>query len=229
MSAGQVQVEGVLHPCWMHLGGSQPLPANPRPVLTGCDERVSLRCPATGIDKFTAVSNWNSATLCIFLNRTFKYVEESWMQAVWMVRVEGWSRCIVRFWCFQRAVFWTLKIKSCSIADLQKWSNSFQEYVNNRNQYFISMFDVYQLCRLQKTSSMLCCGHFKHKSTGSPFASFGQEPLQTVCLFLSTGVQATYLYRGRGSLQECSGPAGASEPILGGQRWEWCRKGKLTE
>lgn len=69
---------------------------------------------------------------------------------------------------------------------------------------------------------------FQHKSTGSLSASFGQEPLQTVCLFLSTGVQATYLYRGRGSLQECSGPAGASEPILGGQRWEWCRKGKLT-
>lgn len=74
------------------------------------------------------------------------------------------------------------------------------------------MSDVYQPCRVLKCRKHPPC----------------RELLQTVCIFLSTGVQTTYLYCGGGSLQECSGSAGASEPILGGQRWERCRKGKPT-
>lgn len=80
------------------------------------------------------------------------------------------------------------------------------------NILLISMSDVYQPCRVLKCRKHPPCW----------------ELLQTVCIFLSTGVQTTYLYCGGGSLQECSGPAGASEPILGGQRWERCRKGKPT-
>lgn len=49
MPAGQVQCEGVLHPCWLHLGGSEPLSANPGPLLSGCDEGVSLCSSAPGI------------------------------------------------------------------------------------------------------------------------------------------------------------------------------------
>lgn len=45
MSAGQIQHENVLHSRRMHLGGSQPVPANPRPVHVGRDEGVPL-CPA---------------------------------------------------------------------------------------------------------------------------------------------------------------------------------------
>lgn len=54
MPAGQVQCEGVLHQCWVHLGGSESLPANPRPLLSGCDEGVSLCSSAPGIYKVTA-------------------------------------------------------------------------------------------------------------------------------------------------------------------------------
>lgn len=52
MSAGQVQHEDVLHSCWMHLGGSQPVPANPRPVHVERDEGVPLCSPASGMVYF---------------------------------------------------------------------------------------------------------------------------------------------------------------------------------
>ena len=47
----------------------------------------------------------------------------------------------------------------------------------------------------------------------------------TNALLLSAGGQAPYLHRGRGGLQECSGSAGAREPVPGGQWREWGRKG----
>lgn len=65
MSAGQVQYEGVLHPRWLHLGGSEPLPAHPGPLLSGCDEGVSLRSSASGI--YCSLANRTEVLQCIFL------------------------------------------------------------------------------------------------------------------------------------------------------------------
>lgn len=48
MSAGQVQIEVVLHPCWMHRGGPEPISASSTPVFTRRNEGVSLCSPATG-------------------------------------------------------------------------------------------------------------------------------------------------------------------------------------
>lgn len=56
MSSGPIQCEAVLHPCWLHLSGSQPLPANPRPLLFGRDEGISLCSSAPGIYEATAAS-----------------------------------------------------------------------------------------------------------------------------------------------------------------------------
>lgn len=64
MSAGQIQHEDVLHSCWMHLGGSQPVPANPRPVHAGRDEGVPLCCPASGMAHFMLFLK--IAYICIF-------------------------------------------------------------------------------------------------------------------------------------------------------------------
>lgn len=48
MSAGQVQIEVILHTCWMHHGGSEPISASSTPVFTRRNEGVSLCSPATG-------------------------------------------------------------------------------------------------------------------------------------------------------------------------------------
>lgn len=59
VSAGQVQYECVLHPRWLHLGGSKPLPARSGPLLSGCDEGVSSRFSASGIySSLTNTGQW---------------------------------------------------------------------------------------------------------------------------------------------------------------------------
>lgn len=63
MPAGQVQREGVLHPCWLHFGGSEPIWADPRPLLAGCDEGVSRRSSASGNKVITVA--------CVFFSRGF--------------------------------------------------------------------------------------------------------------------------------------------------------------
>ena len=109
----------------------------------------------------------------------------------------------------------------------------------NTDQYLISMSDVYQFCRVLKCKNQKpCCSvvtslpclpsfvknRFKVKlikldppeaTNGSPRSQ--ESDIEEVCVFLSTGVQTTHLYCGGRSLQECSGPVGASEPIVGGQ------------
>lgn len=90
MPAGQVQCEGVLHPCWLHVGGSEPLPANPRPLLSGCDERLSLRSSASGIYSVSAVSQCNS-TVSISV----------WYLLFMLSRRLGGVGVLKEVWCFQ--------------------------------------------------------------------------------------------------------------------------------